>query len=113
MPQFLLLLHHPNPERFKKLPPDELQAAIAKYMAWTQKPFNVSSNRLDPDGGRVVRQNGGSPVVTDGPFGETKEVCGGYFLIEAADYDDAVRLTLDHPHLQHGGTIEVRKIWQP
>ena len=49
-------------------------------------------------------------MVTDGPYSETKEVLGGYYLIEAANYDEAVRRCKDHPHLEHGGTIEVRQI---
>ena len=112
MSQFVLLLHHPNPQGFGRLTPEEQQNAMAKYMAWGQKPFAVGANRLDPEGGRVLRQNGGSPVISDGPFSETKEVCGGYYIIEAADYEEAVQRSLDHPHLQFGGTIEVRKIWQ-
>lgn len=45
----------------------------------------------------------------DGPYAETKEVLGGYYLIEAPNYEEAVRRSLDHPHLSHG-TIEVREI---
>jgi len=48
---------------------------------------------------------------TDGPYSETKEVLGGFYLIEAADYDEAVARTGDHPHLEHGGTIEIRKLY--
>ena len=53
----------------------------------------------------------GKRIITDGPFTETHEVLGGYYIIEAADYDEAVKLTLDHPHLEYGGTIEVRQFW--
>ncbi len=70
----------------------------------------VRAERLAEDVGRVMRSTGGQPRVTDGPYSETKEVLGGYYLIEAADYDEAVRRAMDHPHLDHG-TIEVRKIY--
>ena len=63
-------------------------------------------HRLAEDSGKVLR-NG---RVTDGPYSEAKEVLGGYFLIEAANYDQAVERTKDHPHLHYGGTIEVRAI---
>ncbi|MBZ5604668.1 MAG: YciI family protein, partial [Acidobacteriia bacterium] len=43
---------------------------------------------------------------------ETKEVFGGYYLIEAADYDEAVQRALTHPHLEYGGTVEVRKLFE-
>ena len=50
--------------------------------------------------------------AVDGPYSATKEVLGGFYLIEAADYDEAVQLAMDHPHLQFGGTLEIRKLWE-
>ncbi len=111
MPQYILLLYE-NPSGFEKLSPEEMQAALEKYMAWTKKPFMIGSRRLKGGPGRVIRPNkSGQARVTDGPFGESKEVLGGYYAIEAADFDEAVKRTLDHPHLQYGGTIEVRELW--
>jgi len=114
MSKFMLLLYDnpANAAHFKSMSPEEMQKALEKYMAWSKKAFTVDSNRLAEDVGRVMRgQVGGKPRATDGPFSETKEVLGGYYTIEAADYDQAVQLTLDHPHLEYGGTIEVRKVW--
>lgn len=114
MSTFLLLLYdnQANIAHFQNMSPEEMQKAIGKYMEWTKKPFTVDSKRLAEDAGRVIRSTpGGKPRATDGPFSETKEVLGGYYTIEAADYDEAVKRTLDHPHLEHGGTIEVRKVW--
>jgi hypothetical protein len=48
----------------------------------------------------------------DGPFAEAKEVIGGYFVIQAADYAEAVRLSTECPHLRYGGRIELREIHQ-
>jgi hypothetical protein len=110
MPQFLLLLYE-NPAGWQKLSPEEMQKAIEKYIAWTKKPFNVDSKRLGEDKGKVMRSHNGKPRATDGPYSETKEVLGGFYLIEAADYDEAVARTNDHPHLEYGGTIEVRKLF--
>jgi hypothetical protein len=113
MPQFMLLLYD-NPEaaaRFRAMSPEEMQKALEKYMAWTKKPFTVDSKRLAGDPGKVIRSASGKPRATDGPFSETKEVLGGFYLIEAADYDEAVARTNDHPHLEYGGTIEVRKLY--
>ncbi len=113
MPQFMLLLYDNLDDRaaFQKMSPEEMQKAIEKYMAWTKKPFTVDSKRLGEDAGRVIRSRGGKPRIADGPYSETKEVLGGYYTIEAANYDEAVKRTLDHPHLEHGGTIEIRKLY--
>jgi|SRR5450432_2405287 hypothetical protein len=108
MAHFMLLLYD-DPSNWQKLGPEEMQKAIEKYMAWTKKPFNLDGKRLGKDAGRVMRSKGGKPVTADGPYSETKEVLGGYYTIEAADYDEAVKRTLDHPHLEYGGTIEVRQ----
>jgi hypothetical protein len=110
MATFMLLLYD-NPRDFEKLSPEEMQKAIEKYMAWTKKPFTVDSKRLAEDPGRVIRSNGGRPRATDGPYSETKEILGGYYTIEAASYEEAVSRSLDHPHLEYGGTIEVRQVY--
>jgi hypothetical protein len=110
MPKYMLLLYD-NPTDWTKLSPEEMQKAIEKYMAWTKKPFAVDSLRLANDAGRVLRSQGGNVRVNDGPYSETKEVLGGYYTIEAANYDEAVERARQHPHLEYGGTIEVREAW--
>ncbi len=110
MPQYMLLLYD-DPSGWQKLSPEEMQKAIEKYMAWTKKPFTVDSKRLGQDTGRVIRSVNGKARATDGPYSETKEVLGGYYLIEASSYDEAVARALDHPHLEYGGTIEVRQLY--
>jgi hypothetical protein len=111
MAQFMLLLYD-NPSEWQNISPEEMQKAIEKYIEWAQKPFTVDSKRLAEDAGRVIRAQGGKPKATDGPYSETKEVLGGYYTIQAADYDEAVKLALTHPHVEYGGTVEVRKVWE-
>jgi len=111
MSKFMLLLYD-DPSQWAKLGPEDMQKAIEKYMAWSKKPFAVDSQRLGEDAGRVIRSNNGKPRTTDGPYSETKEVLGGYYTIEAANYDEAVARALDHPHLFYGGTIEVRQLFR-
>ncbi len=53
------------------------------------------------EGGRIVRTRGGKPVVTDGPFVESKEI-GGVFVVEADDVDEAVRIASLHPAARMG-----------
>ena len=112
MAQYMLLLYD-DPAEWRQLSPEEMQKAIEKYIAWNnqarQSGFYLGSHKLAEDLGRVVR-GGGKPRVTDGPYSETKEVLGGYYLIEAADYEQALQRCLDHPHLAYGGTIEVRQV---
>ena len=113
MSQFMLLLYdnEANRAEFGKLSPEQMQKALEGYMAWTKKPFTVDSKRLGEDYGRVIRVKGGKPAVADGPYSESKEVLGGFYTIEAPNYEEAVKLALQHPHLEHGGTIEVRQLW--
>ncbi len=56
-------------------------------------------------------RSAGKPRVTDGPYSEAKEVLGGFYVIEADNYDHAVELTLAHPHLEYNGVVEVRHIF--
>jgi hypothetical protein len=65
--------------------------------------------RLDPTSmATTVRNKNGKPVITDGPFAETKEQLGGYHLIECKDLDEAISIAARIPTLPAGGAIEVR-----
>lgn len=108
MPEFLLLLHE-NPAGWHTASPEEMQRALEQYFAWTRKPFVLGHEHLAEDVGKVVRSRGGVARVADGPYSETKEVLAGFFVIEAADYEEAVARSMDHPHLAYG-TIEVRQV---
>jgi hypothetical protein len=103
-----------DPGTFAHLSPDEIQRIIQKYQNWrdslTRAGRSASGQKLRDDGGRVMRGAGGAVSVTDGPFSEAKEVIGGFFTIEARDYDDAVRVSCDCPHLAYGGSIELREV---
>lgn len=59
--------------------------------------------------GARVRVRNGKPQITDGPFAETKEVIGGYFMIEAADRAEAIRIAQQCPHAELG-LVEVREV---
>ncbi|WP_178133907.1 YciI family protein [Vineibacter terrae] len=115
MAKFLLLLRD-NPGDFSSLSPAEIQRIIGEYRAWAEglRARNQlhNSNKLMDDAGKIVRHNGSGVVLKDGPYTETKEVIGGYFLIEAADYAAAVAIAGTCPHVRPGasGTIEVRQI---
>lgn len=113
MSRYLLLLHE-SPAGFAPLSPEEMQAVIAEYTAWRDRLESegrlLGSHKLTDEGGKSMVRVDGEIRVTDGPYTEAKEVVGGYFLIEAEDYDDAVRISRDCPHLSYGGRIEVRQV---
>lgn len=108
MPQYILLLHE-DPAAFAGVSPSEMQAVIQKYGAWSQKLAQAGQLRggekLEDGTGRVIRAG----VVSDGPYTEAKEVIGGYFVIEAASYDEAVEISRSCPHCEYG-VVEVRQI---
>jgi hypothetical protein len=115
MPDYMLLLHD-SPELFANISADEMQRVIAKYVEWRSKLGGagklIGGNKLRDDSGRILeaRAGGGRVDVRDGPFTETKDVIGGYFIVKAGDYDEAVAMSRDCPHLLFGGRIELREI---
>ncbi|HEY5861679.1 MAG TPA: YciI family protein [Casimicrobiaceae bacterium] len=71
----------------------------------------VSGGKLRPVAtATTVRHKGGRPVLTDGPFAETKEQLGGYHVVECADIDEAIAVAQRIPTLRVGGTVEVRPL---
>ena len=113
MPKYMLLLHD-NPASFADVSPEQMQKVIEKYMAWgdrlRQDGQMHAGDKLTDEPGKVVRRRDGQVRVTDGPYSETKEVLGGYYIIEAASYDQAIERSRDCPHLEYGGAIEVRQV---
>ena len=113
MAQYLLLLYD-NPAEYARLSPEEIRNWMGKYQAFGQKlrdkKILLGSNKLADEPGRIVRRNSDQIKVTDGPYSETKEWLGGYYLIEVTNYQAAVDAARDCPCIEHGGTIEVREI---
>ena len=112
MPQYLFLFYD-DPDEFRHLSPAEMQRIIERYKTWNdglrKAGVYVASNKLRDDEGRVVRRTRGRTRVTDGPFSETKEVLGGYVLVEAPGYEQAIERLGDCPHLDYG-TVVVREV---
>jgi hypothetical protein len=113
MPKFMLLLHDP-PKAFGGLSPDEMQKIVQKYVAWGRalkaKRLLAASHKLSADAGRIMRRQRGRTLVSDGPYAESKELLGGYFIVKARSYEEAETCASDCPHLDYGGTIEIRQI---
>lgn len=98
--------------RDAQLSPDEMQAHMGKWFAWIQELSKtekyVSGEPLLP-GGKLVSGKGGKNV-TDGPYTEGKEVVGGYFIVNAKDYDEAVAIAKGCPSFEVDGTVQVRRV---
>lgn len=113
MPKYMLLLHD-DPTAFATMSPDEMQRMLERYVAWGDSLRSSGvlqdGQKLTDEPGRVMRNGGGNVRITDGPYSEIKEVLGGYYTVEASDYDAAVEIARGCPHLEYGGAIEVRQI---
>ncbi|MHC5542436.1 YciI family protein [Singulisphaera rosea] len=111
MAKFMLILHS-NPATFEGLSPEEMQRVFEKYQAWREKiqaaDRLVVSDKLMDEGGKVLTMQKGQVNVVAGPYSEAKEVVAGYYMLRAADYDEAIALIQDCPHL-HFGRIELRQ----
>jgi hypothetical protein len=112
--QYLFLLYA-NEGGWAKLTKEQQQQGMAAYTAYTQALRNegilAGSNRLQPiASATTVRVADGKTEVLDGPYAETKEQLGGYYLVDVPDLDAALAWAARCPGASHG-TIEVRPVW--
>ena len=109
MTQFLLLLLGGD-ESTREYSPEQYQQLLQRYFDWSDQLRSaghyITAEQLK-SGGRLVRA---TPAIVDGPFTETKETIGGYYLIEASNLDEATEIARQCPVLTHGGTVEVREL---
>lgn len=116
--RYLVLIYEQNSANPSPEPPDpaEVAATSAAYGAYTamlreRKAF-LGGEALQPvTTATTVRVRDGQTMTTDGPFAETKEALGGFYMIEAADLDEALELAAACPGAKYG-SIEVRPIWE-
>ena len=111
MAQFMLLIRGGD-DATRDYTPEQSQQLLQRYIDWSQQLRCEGRNHGGDElkvGGKVVRMRD-SKAVVDGPFTETKESIGGYFIIEAADLDQAAEIAKGCPVLTHDGCVEVREI---
>jgi hypothetical protein len=111
--QFILLIYDQEAE-FEKISPQEQVAVYQEYVKLVEelkeKKIYIGGNPLKPTTtAKTVRVRKGKKGITDGPFAETKEQLGGYFLVEVKDADEAVEVAARIPGAREG-SIEVRPI---
>ena len=114
MSEFVLLYRFtPESRREAMGSPERAQAAMTKWRAWfeemTSKGQLKNAGQPLDDAGKVVRKHN---TVTDGPYAETKDVIGGYSVIEARDLDHAAQIASGCPIIEGGGSVEVRPVRQ-
>ena len=99
------------PGAYDGLNGDERDAIMAEYMEIAGDAHVVGGAQLQPvTTATTVRQANGELLTTDGPFADTKEVFGGFFLVEADDLDGALEVAGRIPAVRMGGCVEVRPI---
>ena len=113
--KYMLLIYHDEPS-WDGVPEAERQQIYLEYRKLRAdleaRGQFVTGSQLQPiSTATSVRVRDGKELVTDGPFAETHEQLGGYFLIEAENLDEAVTWASKMPHLSDGGVVEVRPIW--
>jgi hypothetical protein len=118
--RYLMLLSNPaeRHDEWERNTPDENAKLRAEeipkwgaFMAWAEeKKLDLKGLELDSrNTAKSVRVRNGSASVTDGPYAETKEVLGGYFIAECADLDEAIDIASRIPIAEHG-SVEIRPL---
>jgi hypothetical protein len=95
----------------KDLSPEEIQKIMGQWNAWferlTLQGKVKSAHPLEREGKLV---SGKGRTIADGPFAESKEAIGGYFLLELDDFNEALEIAKECPTLEYGVTVEVRPV---
>jgi hypothetical protein len=105
------MLIYPEPGSHEALGEDEARSVSAEYWAFRDDPRCVGGAHLQPvETATTVRSGGGGSVITDGPYADTKEVLGGYFVFEASNLDEALEVAQRIPAVRLGGAVEVRPL---
>ena len=105
------LLIFDKPGSHEALPNEEREAVYGEYFALSEDSRCISGAQLQPvETATTVRVQDGRTLTTDGPFADTKEVFGGYYVFDVANHDEALELAARIPSARLGGSVEVRPI---
>jgi hypothetical protein len=105
------MMIYAEPGYAEALPDAEREAVLAEFAALLDDPRCVTGAQLQPaEMATCVRVAGGRTLMTDGPYADTKEVLGGFMLVEAANLDEAIEVAARIPVTRFGGTVEVRPV---
>jgi hypothetical protein len=105
------LLIYTKPGSHEALSEAEREATSGEYFALSEDPRCVSGAQLQPvETATTVRVDEGRTLTTDGPYADTKEVFGGYYVFDAGNMDEAIELAARIPAARLGGSVEVRPV---
>jgi hypothetical protein len=108
--QYALLIYE-KPGATDAFSDDQRRAITGEYLALGNDPRVTSGAKLTPiETATTVRVRDGQMLITDGPFADTREVLGGFYLFEADDLDAALEVAARIPAARLGGAIEVRPL---
>jgi hypothetical protein len=106
--QYALLIYE-QPDSYSGFSEQQLEQLTGEYLAIRSDPQVIGGAHLRPAStATTVRRRDGELVMTDGPFAETKEVFGGFFLVQADNLDAALEIAQRVPAVRLGGSVEVR-----
>jgi hypothetical protein len=106
------VLIYAEPDAHQRVGEQEYQSMFQEYLALTQDPRSLANGQLQPvESATTVRVQNGRTLTSDGPFAETKEVLGGYYIIDVGNLDEAIEFASRVPAARiPGGSIEVRPL---
>ena len=105
------MLIYPKPGSHEAFEGEEATALTAEYMALREDSRCVAGARLQPsEMATTVRYGVGENLITDGPYADTKEVLGGYYIFDAPNLDEALEFAQRIPAVRLGGAVEVRPL---
>lgn len=108
--QYAMLIYT-KPGEVESLSPAEQESVSREYWALREEPGVTGGAALQsPDTATTVRVDGQQVLVTDGPFADTKEIFGGFYLLEADNLDQATELAARIPAARFGGAVEIRPL---
>jgi hypothetical protein len=103
-------LIYADADGWEAMPEDERERISEKYMALAREPVSVGGEQLqDADTATTVRVRDGETLTTDGPFAETKEQLGGYYIVDCGSLDEAIEFAARIPAAERGA-VEVRPL---
>jgi hypothetical protein len=111
MATFMLLIKGGSQD-WASYTPEQAQAALQRYVDWASA-LRASGQLLHADElheAAVVMRRKDGQIVTDGPFVESKEAIGGYYMYRAADMAEAAEIGKACPALDHGGAVEIHEV---
>jgi hypothetical protein len=108
------VLIYEKPGAYDRFSDDERRAVSAEYLELARDGRVVGGAQLQGlETATTVRVQDGQSLITDGPFADTKEVFGGFYLLETADLDAALAFAARIPATRLGGCVEVRPLVEP